>query len=43
MEKDGTCKIDKIKNSVVLERMEEERIMLELIKKRKINWVCHWL
>ena len=34
---------DKIKNLVLLERVEERRIMLELIKKRKINWVGHWL
>ena len=29
---------DKIKNSVVLERVGEGRIMLELTRKRKINW-----
>ena len=29
---------DKILNAVVLERVGEGRIMLELIKKRKINW-----
>ena len=34
---------DKIKNAVVLERVGEGRIMLELIKKRKINWLGHWL
>ena len=34
---------DKIKNAVVLERVGEGRIMLELIKKRKINWLVHWL
>ena len=33
---------DKIKNAVVLERVEEGRIKLELIK-RKINWLGHWL
>ena len=44
MEKDGACKMtDKIKNAVVLERMGEGRIMLELIRKRKINWLGHWL
>ena len=37
MEKAGTCKMDKIKNAVVLERVGEGRIMLELIKKRKRN------
>ena len=34
---------DKIKYAVVLERVGEGRIMLELIKKRKINWLDHWL
>ena len=34
---------DKIKNAVVLERMGEGRIMLELIKKRERNWLGHWL
>ena len=34
---------DKIKNAVVLERVGEGRIMLELIRKRKINWLGHWL
>ena len=43
MEKDGTCKMDKIKNAVVLERVGEGRIMLELIRKRKRNWLGHWL
>ena len=38
MGKDGACK-----NSVVLERMGEGRIILELIKKRKRNWLGHWL
>ena len=31
--------IDKIKNAVVLERVGEGRKMLELIKKRKSNWL----
>ena len=38
MEKDGACKMDrqkKVKNAVVLERVVEGRIMLELIRKRK--------
>ena len=35
--------IHKIKNSVLLERVREVRIMLELIKKRKGNWLGHWL
>ena len=34
---------DKIKNAVLLERMGEGRIMLELIRKRKRNWLGHWL
>ena len=34
---------DEIKNSVVLERLGEGCIMLELIKKRKRNWLVHWL
>ena len=32
----------KIKTPVVLERVGE-RIMLELIRKRKRNWLGHWL
>ena len=35
--------IDKIKNAVVLERVGEERIMVEQIKKRKRNCLGHWL
>ena len=34
---------DKMKNSVVLERVGYGIIMLELIKKRKINWLGLWL
>ena len=34
---------DKIKNAVALERVGEGRIMLELIKKRKRNWLGRWL
>ena len=34
---------DKTKNAVVLERVGEGRIMLELIRMRKINWLGHWL
>ena len=33
---------DKIKNAVMLQRVGEGRIMLELIRKRKINWLGHW-
>ena len=34
---------DKIKNAVVLETVGEGRIVLELINKRKIIWLGHWL
>ena len=34
---------DEIQNAVVLERVAEGRIMLELIKKGKRNWLGHWL
>ena len=34
---------DKIKNAVVLEKVGEGRIMLELMKKRKRNWLGHCL
>ena len=34
---------DKIKNAVLLEIVGEGRIMLEVIKKRKRNWLGHWL
>ena len=34
---------DKMKNAVVLGRVGEGRIMLELIKKRKRNWLGHCL
>ena len=34
---------DKINNAVVLERVGEGRIMLELIRKRKRNCLGHWL
>ena len=34
---------NKITNAVVLQRVGEGRTMLELIKKRKINWLDHWL
>ena len=43
MENDGAYKMDKLKTSVLLERVGEGRTMLELIKKRKINWLVHWL
>ena len=43
MEKDGACKMDKVNNAVVLERVGEGRTMLELIKKTKRNWLGHWL
>ena len=31
------------KNAILLESVGEERIMLELIRKRKTNWLGHWL
>ena len=31
------------KNTVVLERVKGGGIMLELIEKRKRNWLGHWL
>ena len=31
------------KNAVVLERVGEGRIMLQLMRKRKRNWLGHWL
>ena len=45
MEKDGTFKMDRQnkKKTLVLERVGEGRIMLELIKKRKRNWLGQWL
>ena len=44
MEKNGACKMDGLyKNAVVLERVGEGRIMLELIKRRKRNWQDHWI
>ena len=44
MEKEGACKIDRQnRNAVALEIVCEGRIMLELIKKRKRNWLGQWL
>ena len=34
---------DKIKNAIVLERVGEGRITLELMRKSKRNWLGHWL
>ena len=34
---------DKMKNAIVLGRVGEGRIMLELIRKRKRNWLDYWL
>ncbi|KAJ4431204.1 hypothetical protein ANN_19801 [Periplaneta americana] len=34
---------DRIRNEAVLERMDEERMVLKLIRKRKRNWLSHWL
>ena len=44
MGKDVACKMDRQnKYAVVLERVGEGRIVLELIKKRERNWLGHWL
>ena len=37
------CKMDRQKNAVVLERVREGIVTLELIKKWKKNWLSHWL
>ncbi|KAJ4435020.1 hypothetical protein ANN_23593 [Periplaneta americana] len=34
---------DRIRNGVMLEGVCEERMMLKLIRKRKRNWLGHWL
>ncbi|KAJ4451515.1 hypothetical protein ANN_02979 [Periplaneta americana] len=34
---------DRIRNETVLERVDEERMKLKLIRKRKRNWLGHWL
>ena len=34
---------DRIRNEAVLERVGEERMMLKLIRKRKRNWLGHWM
>ncbi|KAJ4450349.1 hypothetical protein ANN_01769 [Periplaneta americana] len=34
---------DRMRNEAVLERVDEERMMLKLIRKRKRNWVGNWL
>ncbi|KAJ4439518.1 hypothetical protein ANN_07642 [Periplaneta americana] len=34
---------DRIRNEAVLERVDEERMMLKLVRKRKRNWLGHWL
>ena len=36
-------RMERVKETVVLEIMGEGRTMLELIKKRKRNWLDHWL
>ncbi|KAJ4426834.1 hypothetical protein ANN_26633 [Periplaneta americana] len=43
MEKDGACEVDRVRNEAVLERVDEERMMLKLIRKRKRNWLGDWL
>ena len=44
MEKDGACKMyrQNKKNALGLERVGEGRIILEVIRKRKRNWLGHW-
>ncbi|KAJ4446638.1 hypothetical protein ANN_13335 [Periplaneta americana] len=43
MEENGTCEVDRQnKNETVLERVDEEGMMLKLIRKRKRNWLGHW-
>ncbi|KAJ4430967.1 hypothetical protein ANN_19560 [Periplaneta americana] len=34
---------DRIRNEAVLERVDEERMMLKRIRKRERNWLGHWL
>ncbi|KAJ4446881.1 hypothetical protein ANN_13581 [Periplaneta americana] len=34
---------DRMRNEAVLERVGEERMMLKLIRKRKGNWLGHWM
>ncbi|KAJ4439524.1 hypothetical protein ANN_07648 [Periplaneta americana] len=34
---------DRIRNEAALERVDKERMMLKLIRKRKRNWLNHWL
>ncbi|KAJ4434530.1 hypothetical protein ANN_23092 [Periplaneta americana] len=36
-------RIDIIRNEAVLERVDEERMLLKLIRKRERNWLGHWL
>ncbi|KAJ4436831.1 hypothetical protein ANN_16963 [Periplaneta americana] len=34
---------DRIRNEAVLERVNEKRMKLKLIRKRKRNWLVHWM
>ncbi|KAJ4436026.1 hypothetical protein ANN_18652 [Periplaneta americana] len=34
---------DRIRNEAVLERVDKERMMLKLIRRRKRNWLGYWL
>ncbi|KAJ4448165.1 hypothetical protein ANN_10178 [Periplaneta americana] len=34
---------ERLRNEAVLERVGEKRVILKLIKKRKMNWLGHWL
>ncbi|KAJ4438250.1 hypothetical protein ANN_14189 [Periplaneta americana] len=42
--KDVACEMDRqSKKQAVLEKVDEERMMLKLIRKRKMNWLGYWL
>ena len=43
MEKDGACKMNRENKKRNCATVNEGRIMLELIRKRKRNWLGHWL
>ena len=45
MEKNGACKMSRQnkKFSSARKSGRKQKIMLELIRKRKINWLGHWL
>ncbi|KAJ4430278.1 hypothetical protein ANN_22490 [Periplaneta americana] len=43
MEKDGAYEMDRVRNKAVLERVDVERMILELMRNRKRNWLGHCL